>query len=318
MNQRVSILIPCYNAERWIAQAIQSALEQTWPDVMEVIVVDDGSTDGSDSRIEAFTSSSSDRAVRLVKSNHSGGNAARNRLLELAAGEWVQYLDADDYLLPDKVAYQMRLLAANPDWDGACSPVILRDEASGEQRPFQFEEPVDDIVYQYLRWGRLQTNGFLFRRQALLDAGGWKEDQPCCQEHELLLRLLLAGRRIGLTNEPGTVYRQYGTGTVSRKDPMRTIRERMKLTDCLVGSLETAGRMTQTYRRALFASRLESARSAWAAGDTKLAQALAKKATDTGVWWLSPSTPGLPYRYQMARWMFGFEKAERLASMTRS
>src|SRR5688500_17394389 len=96
----ISILIPCFNAERWIGQAIESALTQSWRAV-EIIVVDDGSTDGSLAIIKRF----GDR-VRWETGANQGGNVARNRLLALARGEWVQYLDADDYLLPNKVRDQ--------------------------------------------------------------------------------------------------------------------------------------------------------------------------------------------------------------------
>ena len=96
MQPLVSILIPCYNAERWVGQAIESALAQTWPN-KEVIVVDDGSTDGSLEVIKSF----GDR-IKWETGPNRGGNVARNRLLELSHGEWIQYLDADDYLLPAK------------------------------------------------------------------------------------------------------------------------------------------------------------------------------------------------------------------------
>src|SRR4029077_11072398 len=114
----VSILIPCFNAERWVAQAIESALGQTWPE-KEVIVVDDGSTDAGLTIIKAF----GDR-IRWVTGPNRGGNVARNRLLELARGEWLQYLDADDYLLPEKIGRQFREFDPAA-CDVAYSPVIL-------------------------------------------------------------------------------------------------------------------------------------------------------------------------------------------------
>ena len=101
MNALVSILIPCYNAERWVARAIESALGQTWPN-KEVIVVDDGSTDDSLKVIRSF-----DGQIRWETGANRGGNAARNRLLELARGDWVQYLDADDYLRSTKLERQL-------------------------------------------------------------------------------------------------------------------------------------------------------------------------------------------------------------------
>src|SRR6476646_1430405 len=97
----VSILTPCYNAERWIAQCIESALAQTWPQKV-VIVVDDGSSDASLTIIKTFGDQ-----IRWETGPNRGGNAARNRLLDLARGEWLQYLDADDYLLTGKIERQM-------------------------------------------------------------------------------------------------------------------------------------------------------------------------------------------------------------------
>ncbi len=111
MSDLVSILIPCYNAERWIAQSIESALAQTYGSI-EVIVVDDGSTDRSLDIIRGF----GDR-IRWETGPNRGGNWARNRLLDLARGEWVQFLDADDYLLPDKVEPQMHFLQNHPETD---------------------------------------------------------------------------------------------------------------------------------------------------------------------------------------------------------
>src|SRR5436309_11836996 len=98
----VSILIPCYNAEPWITQCIESALQQSYPH-KEVIVIDDGSTDRSAQAIERFGN-----AVAFHRLAHCGGNAVRNELTRRARGEWLQYLDADDFLLPDKVTAQLR------------------------------------------------------------------------------------------------------------------------------------------------------------------------------------------------------------------
>jgi glycosyltransferase involved in cell wall biosynthesis len=97
----VSILIPCFNAERWIGQAIESALAQTYSPT-EIIVVDDGSTDRSLDIIKGFG-----QRIRWETGPNRGANATRNRLLTLARAPWLQYLDVDDYLLPDKVERQM-------------------------------------------------------------------------------------------------------------------------------------------------------------------------------------------------------------------
>src|SRR5215813_6146334 len=117
MSAFVSILIPCFNAERWIAQAIESGLAQTYEE-KEVIVIDDGSRDGSLEVIKSF----GDR-IRWETGPNCGGNAARNRLLQLARGRWLQYLDADDYLLPTKLERQVAFLREHPECDVAVSPV---------------------------------------------------------------------------------------------------------------------------------------------------------------------------------------------------
>ncbi len=119
MNEFVSTLIPCYNAERWIKEAIDSALAQNWK-AKEVIIVDDGSNDGSLDIIRSFGN-----RVRSEVGTHRGGNVACNRLLELARGQWVQYLDADDYLLPEKVAGQIEFLLTHLDADVVFGPVTI-------------------------------------------------------------------------------------------------------------------------------------------------------------------------------------------------
>ncbi|MCU1260510.1 MAG: glycosyl transferase, family 2, partial [Bryobacterales bacterium] len=196
----VSILVPAYNAGPWIRQCLDSALAQTYS-ATEVIVVDDGSTDGTAEAVRSYGN-----RVRFIESPHEGGNAARNKLLELARGEWLQYLDADDYLLPHKVADQMKRVEQNLDLDIVYSPVILRDEGNGSERLLAMSATAD-LPLHYIRWSALNTNGFLWRRSSVSEVGGWKLDQAACQEHELLFRMMEAGKRFSLVNQPGAVYR---------------------------------------------------------------------------------------------------------------
>jgi GT2 family glycosyltransferase len=102
MKPLVSILIPAYNAEPWLAETIKSALSQTWPR-KEVIIVDDGSRDQTLRVAREFAS----EVVSVVTQENQGASAARNKAFELCHGDYVQWLDADDLLSPDKVARQM-------------------------------------------------------------------------------------------------------------------------------------------------------------------------------------------------------------------
>jgi glycosyltransferase involved in cell wall biosynthesis len=103
MQPLVSILIPAYNAEKWISDSIQSALAQTYPN-KEIIIVDDGS---SDRTLEIAGSFASDR-VKVVTQKNQGAAAARNKAYSLCRGDYIQWLDADDLLSPDKIFNQMK------------------------------------------------------------------------------------------------------------------------------------------------------------------------------------------------------------------
>ena len=103
----VSILIPAYNAEMWIADTLRSALGQTWPNT-EIIVVDDGSKDQTLAVARSFAS----KTLKVVTHENQGAAATRNKAWTLAQGDYVQWLDADDLLSPDKVALQMAAAAS--------------------------------------------------------------------------------------------------------------------------------------------------------------------------------------------------------------
>lgn len=103
MSKKVSILIPAYNAERWIGATIKSAICQTWPNC-EIIVVDDGSSDNTLEVANRFQS----KTLKVIRQGNMGASAARNKALSLAQGDYIQWLDADDLLAPDKISQQMK------------------------------------------------------------------------------------------------------------------------------------------------------------------------------------------------------------------
>lgn len=305
----VSILIPCYNAARWIRECIQSALDQTYLN-KEVIVLDDGSTDASAEIIERFADQ-----VSFYRAEHAGGNAARNRLTQLARGEWLQFLDADDYMLPGKIASQFDQV--RPDVDIIYSPVIFHDVLH-PQKDYVMEikdKRQDDEGLTLIRWGALNTGGLLMRRDAVLSVGSWKTDQRCCQEHELLSRMIVAGHQFAFSDAAEVVYRKHSSTSVSRVDPLRVIRMRAEITDKIVAYLESAGRLTERHREALYIARMESARTA-VSGDITLASHLSASAMCEGNRWIFGS-PALPFWYQLSLRILGFLQTERFAAWIR-
>ena len=309
---KVSILIPCHNAERWIEAAIRSALGQTYEN-KEVIVVDDGSTDGSLEIIRSFGD-----AVHWEAAPHLGGNHARNHLLELATGDWLQYLDADDYLSRVKVANQMKFLHCVPDTDIIYSPVIIEYWKGGAVTHTETREVrvSDDPWTLLIRWRLPQTGGPLWRRAALVDAGGWKVDQPCCQEAELYLRLLKRGAKFVHFDKAGAVYRQWSEGTVCRKDPLLSITKRLEVIGAAEEFLTDRGELTKERRDALAETRLELARSLMA-HDSTLARRVEWQARGGGGRSTLAASPALPAGYRMVYRLVGFGGAEWLAKSIR-
>ncbi len=102
---KFSVIIPAFNAEPYIAQAIESCLSQTYP-AHEIVVVDDGSTDSTAAIAETFPSPV--QVIRLPE--NSGGSFARNRGVEASTGDWIALLDADDWFLPEKLELQRRCI----------------------------------------------------------------------------------------------------------------------------------------------------------------------------------------------------------------
>lgn len=305
----VSILIPCYNAERWIGEAISSALAQTWPH-KEVIVVDDGSTDQSWEVIQRFG-----HAIRAETGPNRGGNVARNRLLTLAHGEWLQYLDADDYLLPDKVARQTSFVETHPDADIVFGPITIEhwSEAGSRHELLPIPEPHDPWVL-LARWSLPQTGSPLWRKSAVAAVGGWKDDQLTCQEHELYLRLLQAGRRFEYCPSNGAVWRVWGDRSLSHGDRAGVRRRRLVIEQGAEDFLSGRGRLTPARREAISQARFDLARVAWREGDFDGARAAhaALRHSDPG---FQPA--GEPLVYQLLLRSLGFETTEVVAQWRR-
>jgi glycosyltransferase involved in cell wall biosynthesis len=306
----VSILIPCYNAERWVAHAIESALAQTWPD-KEVIVVDDGSTDGSLDVIRKF-----DRQIQWETGPNRGGNVARNRLLKLAQGEWLQYLDADDYLLPQKIANQIEFLRSQPEVDVVFSPVTLEySTENGIRHELScIPEPHDPWVL-LARWYLRQTGASLWRKQALIDVGGWKPDQPCCQEHELFLRLLIAGKRFTYCPDEGAIYRQLKDSTVSTSDLSKVHEHRLDIEKKAEDALGERGELSSDRLRAINDARFEVARMVRVYNTRRAEEVIAtiKRSEPDFV----PRGHAARLHYRVAYRMLGFRAAERIAELKR-
>jgi glycosyltransferase involved in cell wall biosynthesis len=201
-----SVVIPAYNRADTIAEAISSVLKQTYP-VKEIIVVDDGSTDGTVEKISGIGSS----IVRtLVNETNLGAPASRNRGAAAATGEWIAFLDSDDYWHPGKIEAERALIARNGSGASAVASnhVLVID---GRISPYATEkEKVPDVA------SMLRTANFLgtcscmtIRRDQFLAVGGFDETLRSCQDWDLWLRI--AGAGAVLISPPGYVYYRLNT-----------------------------------------------------------------------------------------------------------
>ena len=317
MAPLVSILIPCYNAERWIAHAIESALAQTWSK-KEVIVVDDGSTDRSLDIIKGF-----DSHIRWETGPNCGSNPTRNRLLALAQGNWLQYLDADDYLLPEKVAWQVEFTrGGSPEIDVIYSPVARLWIENGTVKCTEapIPEPRDPWILLAL-WHLPQTGGALWRKKALESVGGWSVDQPtsACDEHELYYRLLAANAHFEYCSRCLAVYRdlEQNNRITTRRPLGERVREQLAIIDQAEKHLAQHSLLTPLRRQAVNDARHQLARRLWRS-DRELAVDIHERILTSNRSYVPTVTSWSPRSYSIAYRVLGFLGAEILASYKRA
>lgn len=210
MNSKplVSILIPAYNAEAWIADTIRSALQQSWPR-KEIIVVDDGSTDQTFGVARQFAS----RDVAVITHENKGAASTRNRAFSLCQGEYIQWLDADDQLSPDKISKQMEAAEKYRD------PRLLLSSEWGfftyrtEKAKFCPSSlwcdlsPVEWLIRKLAQNLHMQTATWLTSRSLTNAAGAWDTRMFVDDDGEYFSRVLVASEGVRFVPGAKVFYR---------------------------------------------------------------------------------------------------------------
>jgi glycosyltransferase involved in cell wall biosynthesis len=215
MKPLVSILIPAYNAERWIGDTIRSALGQTWPR-KEIIVVDDGSSDQTVSITQQFGA----EGVTVVTQKNQGASAARNKAFELSHGDYIQWLDADDLLSPDKIAKQMEAAAA-----GDRRTLFSSGWGYFRYRPSKAKfvptplwcdlSPVEWVLRKWEGNDHMQTATWLVSRELTELAGTWNISLLGDDDGEYFCRVLLASNGVRFVPESKVYYRAFRFDSLS-------------------------------------------------------------------------------------------------------
>ena len=262
---RVSVVIPCFNAERFLAAALDSALAQDGPS-LEVLVADDGSTDGTPAVLARYAG-----RVRVLHQDHRGPAAARNACLRAARGEYVALLDADDRFRPGKLARQAAVLDARPDI-GLVSTGWVVVDAGGRPLPQQGWSREEGDVRRRLLLGNLaHPVAVMLRRTQALDAGGFDESLQVNEDWDLFLRLALRGARWACVDEPLCEYRVHG-GQSHRR--VRMVYEtRLRILDKTFGAPEFPAELREARADAYFEAHLTGAAELFVAGEPVAAEA---------------------------------------------
>ncbi|MCC7278854.1 MAG: glycosyltransferase [Chromatiaceae bacterium] len=213
----ISIIMPAYNAKPWIGDAIASVLAQGWTH-WELIVVDDGSSDATAGAVEAVD----DARVRLVRQHHQGATAARNRGLSDARGSYIQYLDADDLLAPQKLEAQLRALEQGPVGAVASCAWARFQAFPGEHPPvpepvWTVSDPVDWLVTSLAGGGMMQTAAWLTPRAVVDSVGPWDERLTLHDDGEYFSRILLKASRNLFVPQALVHYRDLNDGLSRRR-----------------------------------------------------------------------------------------------------
>lgn len=220
----ITVVVPCYNAADWIIPSLRSAVSQDWP-VLEVIVVDDGSTDGSVDLVKARFPD-----VTVLQQRNAGAAAARNAGIQAARGDWIAFLDADDCWLPGKLRAQMELLAAQPEAQISCTAWefwISNDPEPGPELLSRLQAPglsagrtdlASGWIYPELLVGCcVWTSTVVARTELLRKLGGFDVGLKIGEDYDLWLRTSRLTPLARVTR-PLALYRQH-PGSLTKQTP---------------------------------------------------------------------------------------------------
>lgn len=207
MNSLVSILIPVYNSQQWLAETVESALAQTWQN-KEIIIVNDGSKDNSLAIAKSFESP----IIKIISQENRGASAARNQALQAAQGNFIQYLDADDLLLPDKIKLQIQLLEnSNSDYVAAgewSRFYTKQSEALFIPQPLWADmSPIEWLICAWEGNWMMHPAAWLVPRHIVEQAGSWNVSLSLNDDGEYFFRVVLASKGVKFCQGARSFYR---------------------------------------------------------------------------------------------------------------
>lgn len=224
----VSIIIPVYNKASFVRETLDSAINQTYPK-LEIILVNDGSTDGSLDILKEYAGQFPDK-VKLIDSVNQGVSVATNLGIQAAKGEYIQFLDADDILSQDKIDRQLKMLQgkgyqvmASCEWQNFKESI---DEASSV--PYgvfkEFDSGLEVSIHLWNYQEMMAISSWLTHRSLIEKAGTWDKTLTINQDGEFFCRVLAHAGEVVFEPKGKVFYRQPGDGNVSQQRSAKTAR----------------------------------------------------------------------------------------------
>jgi glycosyltransferase involved in cell wall biosynthesis len=219
-----------YNSEKYISETIESALNQIYKNI-EIIVVDDHSTDNSFNIARNYTQRFPD-IVKLFSNPRKGACAARNYGFEKSKGDFIQYLDADDLLSPNKIEEQLKLIKDKPDVIANCTwqyfHNIIGDTKNKKQSiDKDYDNPTQWLIDSWDGKGMGLIHNWLTPNQLIEKAGPWNEELLINQDGEFFCRVLLHSKKIKYSNKSIVYYRRGLTNSISNANAYNKLKSQL-------------------------------------------------------------------------------------------
>ena len=285
MNPLVSVVMPGYNAAPYVEQAVRSALQQTCRGA-ELLFVDDGSTDGTGDKVQVLQAEFGDR-LTLLRTQRGGPYPARNLALARARGEWVAFLDADDWWAPDFLQNMLDALGQGGDDVAYCGWQNVGDGvSSGWAEPYV---PPDylagDPVEQFLGNCPWPIHAALVRRSVVAQLGGFSERMFSSMDYDFWIRLLAVTRKMVRVPRALAYYRWHGRGQISAVKWRQVLNAWQVRRDFVAANPALVAHLPAARRKALVDGvLLQAGYEAFWRRDLDSAQPLFRQALRTGAW----------------------------------
>ena len=235
----VSILIPCFNARSFLSQTLRSALNQSWEN-KEIIVADDGSTDGSLEVAKRFECN----CVRVISTGHLGACRARNIAFEASRGEYIQWLDADDVLHPDKIRLQIEAIRKSNLGDsvlltGPFGTFFYRTRNARFSPSALWQDllPADWILEKFRTYTWMNPAAWLLSRTLAESAGPWDETLSRDQDGEYICRVVSRAHFVKFVPDAISLYRVANNASISKTHSRKACESIWRSTKLCIGYL---------------------------------------------------------------------------------